>query len=142
MTTKEGIVTKLDNTNAWVVTKSSTFCKGCAAMHSCSSIGKGINEVKAINTVNAKIGDKVIISLKGSSYLKISFLFYLFPILSMLLGAIIGEMFFTFINKAASSAILGFLFLFLSFIIIKIVDKKLSKKSTYKPKITKILKQS
>ena len=141
MTTKEGIVTKQNNTNAWVITKSSSFCKGCAAIHSCSNIGNGKNEVKAINTVNAKIGDRVVISLETSSYLKISLLFYLFPILSMILGAIIGEMYCTFINKAASSAILGFLFLFISFFIIKIIENRLAKKIEYKPKIIKILKQ-
>ena len=143
MTTKEGIVTKVDITNAWVTTKVTKACKGCAALHVCTSFGDGKKiEVKAINTVSAKIGDRVVISLEGLTYLKISFLFYLFPVLSVILGAVIGESFSIFIDNTASSAIFGFLFFLLAILIIKIIEKRLSKKNKYIPKITKILKQS
>jgi len=45
-------------------------------------------------------------------------------------------------NQSATSAVFAFLFLFISFFIIKFKGNKLSEKEKYKPKITRIIRTS
>ena len=141
-TTEEGTVTKIVNSTAWVKIIKTASCKGCSAKVFCSSSeNKNQMEVEAINSAGAKIGDKVTIGLETSSYLKISLLLYLFPILSMILGAIIGEKIASdyLFNKSALSAILSFLFFLLSLLIVKLAANKIAKKKEYRPQIIKIV---
>lgn len=100
-------------------------------------------EVETINTAGAGIGDRVVIGFQTSSLLKISFLVYIFPILSMIIGAIIGQKIALFysLDESFLSAIFGFLFFFFAFLFIKTKGSKLAKKNEYRPKIIKIIKQ-
>jgi len=144
LATEEGIVTKVDSTTAWVTTVKSSACESCAARSSCSTLENGREmKVEAINTFEAMVGDRVVIYFETSSLLKLSFLLYVFPILIMITGAIIGHKIAPFFNfdRSLLSAVCGFLFLFLSFVFIKSKGSKLSKKNKYKPKIIKILAQ-
>jgi sigma-E factor negative regulatory protein RseC len=98
-------------------------------------------EVKAINEVGAKVGDRIILSFETSSLLKASFLLYVFPILLLIVGAAIGQEIaprFDF-NPSGLSAIMGFSFFFAALLIIKTTADKLAKKNEYRPKVIKIL---
>lgn len=143
MATEEGIVTKINSTTAWVTTIKSSACESCAAKSSCSTLASGEEmKVEAINTSGATVGDRVVIYFETSSLLKLSFFLYIFPILIMLVGALIGHKIAPFFNldRSVFSAVCGFLFFFLAFLFIKSKGRKLSKKNQYKPKIIKILK--
>lgn len=143
MATEEGIVTKVNSTTAWVTTIKSSACESCAAKSSCSTLASGEEmKVEAINTSGATVGDRVVIYFETSSLLKLSFFLYIFPILIMLVGALIGHKIAPFFNldRSVFSAVCGFLFFFLAFLFIKSKGRKLSKKNQYKPKIIKILK--
>jgi len=77
-----------------------------------------------------------------SSLLKVTFLIYVFPIIFLIIGAIIGQQLgavFHF-NTSASSATVGFLFFFVAVWIIKSRANKMAQKDRYQPKIVKILK--
>jgi sigma-E factor negative regulatory protein RseC len=142
MATEQGIVIKADSRAAWVKTVKSGNCAGCTARGSCHSMG-GDNEmeVRAINEVGAKVGDRIVLSFKTSSLLKASFLLYVFPILLLIIGAAIGQEMaprFDF-NPSGFSAIMGFAFFFVALPIIKTMADKLAKKNEYRPKVTKIL---
>ncbi|MGA1826191.1 MAG: SoxR reducing system RseC family protein [bacterium] len=137
-TTEEGIVIKIDNATAWVKIIKSASCKGCSAKVFCSSSdNENQMEVETINSIGAQIGDRVTIGLQTASYLKISCLLYLFPILSMIAGAIIGEKVASeyLFHTSALSALFGFLFFLLSLFVVKLVANKIAKKKEYKPKI-------
>jgi sigma-E factor negative regulatory protein RseC len=98
-------------------------------------------EVRAINEVGAKVGDRIVLSFKTSSLLKASFLLYVFPILLLIVGAAIGQEMaprFDF-NPSGLSAIMGFAFFFVALLIIKTMADKLAKKNEYRPKVTKIV---
>ncbi len=144
MATEEGIVIKVNTINgtALVQTKKSSACKACASRKSCSAKDGEDMEINANNDIGAKIGNTVIISLKTSFLLKASFLIHIFPILCLLIGAVIGNEAAKFFSFDASdlSAITGILFLFLSFFYIKSKGNKLSQKEDFIPKIIRITK--
>jgi sigma-E factor negative regulatory protein RseC len=144
MATEEGIVFKLGATGAdtaWVRTTRSSACKSCSSRHTCQGEASGKEmEVEAMNTAGAKVGDRIVLNIRTSSLLKATFLLYVFPILAMILGALIGQ---TIALKRGSdpsglSALFAFGFFGLAFVIIRITGKRLSKDTNYKPEIIKV----
>jgi len=99
-------------------------------------------EVKAINEAGAKVGDRIVLSLTTSSLLKATFLLYVFPILLLIVGAVIGQQLGSFLNfnSSATSAIVGFLFFSVAVWVIKHRANHLAKRDDYRPKIIRILK--
>ena len=143
MATERGIVTKLDSTTAWVKTTRTSACKTCSAKSSCSAGANGREmEVEAINEAGAQVGDRIIISMETASLLKASFLLYVFPILLMIAGAAIGQKTGPLldIDPSVFSAVVGFLFFFISFWFVKSRGNTMARKNEYKPKIIRILK--
>ncbi|MCP4370048.1 MAG: SoxR reducing system RseC family protein [Deltaproteobacteria bacterium] len=143
MATERGIVIKIDSTSAWVKTTRSSSCKTCSAKSSCSAVENGTEmEVEAINEAGAQVGDRIIISIETASLLKASFLLYVFPILLMIAGAVIGQKTGPLldIDPSAFSAAVGFLFFFISFWFVISRGNRMARKNEYKPKIIRILK--
>lgn len=143
MATEQGVVIRTDSTAAWVKTVRTSACQGCIAKGSCHTMGGGNDmEVKAMNEVGAKAGDRIILGFKTTSLLKATFLLYVLPILVLITGAALGQKIapmFDF-NPSAFSAILGFSFFFAAILIVKTRANQLAKKIEYQPKIVKILK--
>lgn len=143
MATEQGIVTKTDSRSAWVKTIKSGDCAGCSARGSCHSLGSSNDmEVKAINEAGAKVGDRIVLSFETSSLLKASFLLYVFPILLLIIGALMGQGIAPYIdfNPSGFSAIVGFSFFFAAVLIIKSKANKMAEKNEYRPKVVKILR--
>ena len=142
MATEQGIVIKTDSKAAWIKTVKSGNCAGCTARGSCHTMGGDDEmEVRAINEIGAKVGDRIVLSFKTSSLLKASFLLYVFPILLLIVGAVIGQEMAPIFdyNPSGFSAIMGFAFFFVAFLVIKTIADKLAKNNEYRPKVTKIL---
>ncbi|MBW2472857.1 MAG: SoxR reducing system RseC family protein [Deltaproteobacteria bacterium] len=142
MATEQGVVLRTDSEGAWVKTVRSSSCEGCTARGSCHSTGSGRDmEVKAINSAGASVGDRIVLTFETASLLKATFLIYVFPIILMLAGALLGQVLaphFEF-NPSALSVLLGFGFFFAATFIIKVRANKMAQKNAYQPKITKIL---
>lgn len=98
-------------------------------------------EVKAINIAGARKGDRIVLSFETRSLLKATFLIYVFPIIFLVIGALVGQMLaaFTALNPSALSALLGFASFFSALFIMKVRANKMAAKNAYQPKITKIL---
>jgi len=139
---EEGIVTKLGINTAWVKTTRTSACEGCSAKSSCHALG-GVNEmeVEAINTAGAQVNDRIVLSLKTSSLLKATFLLYMFPILCMIAGAVLGQQIARSLhfNESILAALFGFFFFFLAFLMVKLRGKKMAEKTEYRPTIIRIL---
>lgn len=142
MATEKGIVTRVGSNTAWVKTITDGACESCEAKSCCDAHrGKENREVEALNCAGARTGDKVTIDCHTSSLLKISFLLYVFPILCMILGAVIGQKISSYLHIEAtpSSLIFGFLFFIIAVLFVKTRGNKLAQKSEYRPKIIKII---
>lgn len=142
MATEHGIVIRTDHGTAWVKTVKSGACEGCSSRGACHSLGRSDEmEVKAINLAGAKVGDRIVLSFATASLLKATFLVYLFPILLLMIGALLGQITAPSLNfnPAWFSAILGFSFFFAAFLVIRAATNKMAQKNEYQPKIIRIL---
>ena len=144
MATEEGIVIGIDALTALVKTKKSESCEGCASRKSCNVMG-GSNdmEVEAINDVQARVGDRVILSFETASLLKATFFLYVFPIIFMFAGALAGQRMARGSNMDESvlSVVFGFIFFFVSIVIVKIKGNKMAGQNRYRPRIIRIKKR-
>jgi len=146
MATEEGVVFKMGSSGAgmaWVKTTRSSACASCSSKDACYSDGGGKEmemEVEAINTADARVGDRIVLNIKSASLLKATFLLYVFPILAMIAGAVLGQTVAVMRGNDPSglSALFGFLFFGLAFIVIRITGRRLSTNASYKPEIIKV----
>jgi sigma-E factor negative regulatory protein RseC len=101
-------------------------------------------EVEAINHAGAQVGQRVVLSFDTSPLLKATFLLYVFPILTMIAGAFVGQNLAPNYNVDPSfmSAIFGFLFFGITILFVRSKGNKLSKKDEYRPKIIRVIGQS
>ena len=131
--------------NSTIVIPKPGSCEGCSARGSCHSLSdRGDMEVKAINEVGAKVGDRIVLSFETSSLLKATFLLYVFPIILLVIGALIGQQTAPYLNFNPSgfSAIIGFTFFFAAVLTIKFKANRLARKNEYRPKIIKVISHS
>ena len=146
MATEFGIVTRISDPGmAVVATVRSGACESCTAKGMCQTLGGGSEaEVNAVNSVNAQVGDRIVISFQTRSLISAMFLLYVFPILWLLAGAVIGHNYAdTFgMNPSALSAIIGFLFFFMAIYFVRTKGNQLAKRDEYQPKIIRILERA
>jgi len=97
-------------------------------------------EVDAINGAGARKGDRILLHFETGSLLKACFLLYILPVIFLLAGAALGHWLAlkTGSNTSLLSAVSGFLWLILSFVLIRSRANKLGETDAYKPKIIKI----
>jgi sigma-E factor negative regulatory protein RseC len=147
MAIEEGIVYKLGDTQAktaWVRTTRSSACESCSSRDAChldggDAAGKEMT-VEAVNLANARVGDRIVLNIKTTNLLKATFLLYVFPILALIAGALLGQTMAGMRGGDPSvwAASTGFLFFSLAFVIIRFADRRLSTDSHYKPVIIKV----
>ena len=91
---ESGIVTKFLNNNIVLIKVDSidkSACKHCQSRIICRpNLDQGDNYIKAKNSIDCKIGDKVMIIKREDLLLKISLLQYGFPLIGFLLGMFIS----------------------------------------------------
>ena len=146
MATEEGVVIKSEGTmSAWVKTERSSACKACSARNSCSGTGNSnAMDVEALNIAGAQVGDRIVLHIETASLLKASFLLYVFPILCMLLGALLGHHGAPRLQLDPSlvSVVLGLVGFGMAFVIIRRQQQSMAETNTYKPKIIRILQRA
>lgn len=142
MAIERGIVKEILGSHALVISTKSSSCESCSSKDACNVMGGGNEvEIEALNTVHAEAGDTVLISFQTSSLFKLTFLLYIFPIIFLFMGAIVGEKLSIYAQADPSkiSAIFSFVLFFISLGIVILVSRKLEKKQEYKPEIIKVV---
>lgn len=150
MATEEGTIIQVNETTAMVKTKQMTACESCGEKETCRGTGGGgggggkIMEVEALNTVNARLGDTVVVSFATGQLFLLSFFLYVFPIITMIIGALLGDHIAKNFNAnpSALSAVLGFSFFFAAMGVVKLKDNKARKSGQYRPEITRVKRKS
>lgn len=142
MSTEEGTITRVTGDKAWVLVKRSEMCECCSSRGICHTLGGGKNmEAEAVNTAGGRVGDRVRIKISTGSLWKISLLFYMIPVLALVLGALVGLMV---ANQLRSdpelmSALLAIVFAGLSLLAIKWIARTMQHKREYIPEVDKII---
>ncbi len=123
-----------------VVGRASACGENCASCgSSCNTPGVSL-EIK--NTLGAKPGDYVELKAQTSQILKSAAIVYLFPLLAMIVGIIGGINFFKaagYLNYETYGFIIGLVFLGLSYIVLRIVDRRIKKGDKVIIEMTRIL---
>ncbi|MBS3809646.1 MAG: SoxR reducing system RseC family protein, partial [Desulfobacterales bacterium] len=92
MARETGVVIKINGSHATVKTQRSAACEGCSEKSTCHSMGGAKEmEIEALNPIQAGTGDTVTLEFATGRMLKLSLLLYIFPIVALLVGAIIGD---------------------------------------------------
>jgi sigma-E factor negative regulatory protein RseC len=137
------VIKASDSGAAMVQIQRKKMCDHCPSKGYCNPPeGAQLFTVEVENGIGAKEGDVVEIGLAKGALFIASLWAYFFPALFFILGVTIG---FTFISKYVQvfdkeivGLITGIIFLGLSFIILRIVNNRLSKKKTFRPQIIEI----
>lgn len=108
----------------------SSACKTCGA---CLVAGDNEMEVKAIDELGAKEGDKVKVSLKASSMLMASALCYAVPLGLLLVGTFVGSLF-----GDVYAIVLGLGLCTISFLILRLLEKRFKRSQRFVPRIIEI----
>jgi sigma-E factor negative regulatory protein RseC len=141
MTKEKGKVLRVEGDTAWIATKKTSACKGCESRSSCNMMGGGYDmEVQATNLVDAKEGDNVIVGFESGKLLKVTFLVYIFPIIALLIGSMIGNeagLKYGY-DRSIVSGLTGLFFFILAFLFIRYKSTKLAQDENYQPKVIKI----
>ena len=101
MITENAIVISISNNQTWIETQRKSACGQCSANKGCGTsvlskvMGNKLSKMKAINKINAQVGDEVIVGLNEKSLLKGAFMTYLVPLLFLFLFSLIGQYFST-----------------------------------------------
>ncbi len=136
MITENGVVTEANTSIAWIKTIRSGACESCSSKASCGTANSQKEMIVSVkNTLKVGKGDNVVIGLETKPILFLTFLLYVFPIILLTMGALIGNSIAPVfqMNPSFVSMITGFLFFGLSFYIIRKKNNSLSKQKEYKP---------
>lgn len=136
--TGQGIITSIDGKKARIRVASPAECTGCSSHGCCSAVGSGIREIMAINECGAQVSDHVVFESESGKVIMSALLIWIVPILSMIVGYEVAKRFSTgFLPIAAA-----FLFLGLTFVVLKFFDERISGGHAFYPRITRVLGHS
>lgn len=97
MIEETAIVTETDGEFATVETQRSTTCGDCSAKPACGTsalakvMGRRRTVIHVLNPIGAKSGERVVVGLQETALTKASFVFYITPLLLLLLFSVAGE---------------------------------------------------
>jgi len=97
MITENATVVLIENDQTWIETQRQSACGQCSASKGCGTsvlskvVGNKFSKMKAINNIDAKVGDEVVVGLNENSLLKGAFMTYISPLLYLFLFALAGK---------------------------------------------------
>ena len=138
------IVEIVDSVTAKLKLKRHSACASCGKCATTSEEKDIIVEVD--NTIGAKVGDRVEVNMETVNVLKAAFIAYTIPLVALLSGTVGTFYFLKMIsitnNIEIISGLVGLIFNFISFLILKKNDKKFRESKEYIPIVTRIIVSS
>lgn len=136
---EEGLVLETTEKIAKVQIKRKSTCGLCGA---CSMGSSNLMITEAENEIDAKVGERVKIEVVTPHYLIAVLVVYIFPLMGLVIGCIIGQKIF---GTELASICSGMAGLILSFGVIYgincWIDRRPKRKGKLNPKITKVIAQ-
>lgn len=122
---KQGVVLENNNGKLQVMVERMEACGSCASKESCGQRQDTIIEL--YSTEDFQKGDRIILTSDSRDITKFSMYVYVFPVIMMILGAALPQIFFknTTYDLNLITLFSVILFIVISFIVIKGIDKKI-----------------
>ncbi|MFP3927940.1 MAG: SoxR reducing system RseC family protein [Desulfobacteraceae bacterium] len=140
--TEKGMVEEVGGGNAIVRVGRNSACAQCRSRGACEMFSEKNMRIVVENTLGARQGDWVEISVPAVSLLKISLAVYLIPILALVLGAVIGSVWAEArgMDPTITSILTGLLAMGAAFLSVRRFDRGASSPdSRYIPRMTRIM---
>ena len=136
-----GYITNINGDIAEISVKRSSSCgdKCSSCKGGCSVQGMSI---KSKNTLGAKVGDYVEIRTQTNIVLKSAFIVYVLPLVMLIIGVFIGITIFAnlgYNNYESLGFVVGLIFLGMSYILLKVIDKRIKDKNQINFEIVNII---
>ena len=143
MIEERGIVIEKKGNTVVIKAPKGGACERCVSKSLCHTVSETEMVVEADDPVGVKVGDRVVFMVGTATMLKAGILFYLIPLFCFIAGVVIGQIvtreFYPGYNPDTVSTVLGFVFLFLSFIGLKIYSTVAEKRGSYRPRVIKVV---
>lgn len=134
-----GYVSRIDGEMLHLDFERSSMCDKCGA---CEMSEHGMH-LDVCNTVDAKVGDYLIVSLPSKKILTASLLVYGIPLAFLLIGLYLGSrlpaLLHTTWNADLSAAGCGILLCAVVFLILRLFEPKMAKKGSFTPEILSVM---
>ncbi len=126
-----GLVVALEGDKAKIRFLRGSACAHCGA---CLTAGENEMEVTLKNTLGAKVGDRVSVDLSPHRVVQASLLAYAVPLALLLAGVTIG-------SRVSDwfGLLLGVLACGIAYLILRLVERRTRKKSSFQPRMERIL---
>lgn len=126
-----GLVTVVKDGTAQIHFLRGSACAHCGA---CLTVGESEMEVTLPNTLNAKVGDRVVVDLSPKRVVQASLLAYAVPLLLLIGGVLLGSRYADWAGLALGVVACG-----VGYLLLRIVEKKSKKKNSFQPRMMRIL---
>jgi len=134
MQSEIGQVVEIKDDKVVVQIKPGELCAQCGSQHSCSSHAKNIRKITIQNSINAQVGDEVMISYHPKTRLLSGLVIFIFPVVFGFLGYFIGYSTYGTEGIGILGTFIGFAVAFFVIWLINIIFEK----KDYVPKLLKI----
>lgn len=141
MRTEQGTIEQTESNRAQVRIERSASCSQCESRGACQTVGSKSMVIDVSNSLHAKVGDRVEIGVPTHSFLKLTLLVYLLPVIALIIGAFLGEAWGHSLGLESSLAavLVGGLTMGLTFTILRRFDRSAREKKDYQPIMTRII---
>ncbi len=89
MLREEAIVVGLEGDHAFVINQRKSACGSCHADQSCGTLSGGLGKkgvhIRTHNPINAQVGERVMLEISESHFLKASFMVYALPVVALIM---------------------------------------------------------
>jgi len=126
-----GLITSIKDGTAQIRFLRGSACAHCGA---CLTVGDSEMEISLPSTLGAKEGDRVAVDLSPKRLVQASLLAYAVPLVLMIAGVFIGSRYADWAGLVLGIAACG-----ISYLILRIVEKKSAKSKRFQPRMTRIL---
>jgi len=127
-----GTVKEIVGAEAIVEVERASACAHCVSKHLCFPEGASSLLIRVANSIGAKVGDRVKLSLRGRTFLWLSFLVYLVPLLlffpASYLGGVVSSHFLPGRDPQLLELLFGVGAVVVSFFLVRAYNKRLTSK--------------
>lgn len=120
---EKGKVVKIKKESVLVQLEPQLKCHGCSMESFCYLGDDKKRYIEVEKTSGVKVGDRVEVEIKAGQFLKGTFFLFILPAVAFIAGVTTGQMLF---EKISFSLLTGVAFLFASFFLLHLLDKKLT----------------
>ncbi len=136
-------VIAIEDDNLLLEAETRAACNACAAKQGCGTsvlsrwVGRKFTRFQAPNTVNAQVGDEVVVGLAEEAMLKGSVLVYLLPLLAMIGFALLADSLIS--TDAASRDLLVLISAVAGFALMLVISRLFLSTGSNKSKLTPVV---